>query len=54
MRKLLLIIVLATISTLCNSQAWPKLYGDNLNSRARKVIETYDKGYVIGSTIDVG
>ncbi|MEE4255539.1 MAG: T9SS type A sorting domain-containing protein [Bacteroidales bacterium] len=54
MKKLLITFSIISLSITCFSQTWPKIYGDHLNSKARKVIETHDKGYVIGSTIDVG
>jgi hypothetical protein len=38
-----------------NGQEWPKIYGGNILSNGRKVIESYDKGfYICGSTLKDG
>ena len=53
MKKIFISLVLIFTTIVCYSQGWPRIIVEN-NAAPRKVIETYDKGYVIGSTIDVG
>jgi hypothetical protein len=35
------------------SQSWPKVYGNIIEAKGKKVIETYDKGMIIASNIEV-
>ncbi len=51
MNRLLIILIVSTISINLFAQGWPKIYADNIDSGPRKVIETYDKGYLIISNI---
>jgi hypothetical protein len=48
----ILMIFLALVSS---GQEWPKIYGGNILSNGRKVLESYDKGfYICGSTLKDG
>ena len=51
MNRSLIILIVSTISINLFAQGWPKIYADNIDSGPRKVIETYDKGYLIISNI---
>ncbi|MCF8233617.1 MAG: T9SS type A sorting domain-containing protein [Bacteroidales bacterium] len=53
MKRIFSIIILLMISLNCYTQYWPRIYGDNINAKARKVIETYDNGMLIIANIDV-
>jgi len=51
MSRIFYTIAIIILSFSCFSQTWPKIYGDNIDAGPRKVIETYDKGYLIISNI---
>ena len=43
-------IILIMLSIICKtsfSQNWPKIYGDNIHAYGLKILESYDKGFVI-------
>jgi hypothetical protein len=50
MKKLIISLLLVISGYTCFSQGWPKIIIEN-NTGPRKVIETYDKGYLIISNI---
>lgn len=52
MKKYVIIFIGIMFSLNILAQVWPKVYGDNIHLIAQKVLETYDKGYMILSVIN--
>lgn len=51
MKKCVIFLIGIIFSSNILAQVWPKVYGDNIHLIAQKVLETYDKGYLILSVI---
>jgi hypothetical protein len=52
LKSIYLLSIIIMTSSLCYSQSWPKIYGDNISAYGRDVLESYDKGYLICGSID--
>jgi hypothetical protein len=47
MKKIVFLYLFAFLQLNVIAQNWPLIYGDNINANVSKIIETYDKGYII-------
>jgi hypothetical protein len=51
LKRIFIVLVILNISYNGRAQYWPKVYGDNISAYGEKVLESYDKGYLIGGSI---